>query len=206
MLSRICRECGREYGPQDLSHAANFKRAKCCSAACMHAYKRFAPKHADRMFWPKIDRSGGPDACWPALKTDPRGYARFLNSGPYAYAHRTAWLLTRGPIPDGMEVAHRCDVRRCCNPAHFFLATHDENMKDMKAKGRQAWGERAKRNKIKLADAKAILAKKPPRSRMGDGLAVALAADYNLSVGSIYAIWAGRTWVGLHNEHPGDAQ
>ena len=55
-------------------------------------------------------------------------------------AHRVAWELVNGPIPDGLEVAHKCDVRNCCNPDHLFLATHDQNMQDCKEKGRNYTG------------------------------------------------------------------
>ena len=51
-------------------------------------------------------------------------------------SHRYAWELWEGPIPNGMNVLHRCDNRRCCNPAHLFLGTQQENMLDMYAKGR----------------------------------------------------------------------
>ena len=52
-------------------------------------------------------------------------------------AHRYAWYLANGQIPDGMYVCHRCDNPPCCDVTHLFLGTHDENMKDMVAKGRQ---------------------------------------------------------------------
>jgi len=51
-------------------------------------------------------------------------------------AHRISWRLHRGPIPDGMKVLHRCDVRACANPDHLFLGTQMDNIADMVAKGR----------------------------------------------------------------------
>ena len=42
-------------------------------------------------------------------------------------AHRCAWSLENGPIPDAMTVDHVCGVLRCCNPAHLRLLTNEDN-------------------------------------------------------------------------------
>lgn len=91
----------------------------------------------------RIDKSGGPDACWPwmAARTT-HGYGSFHKDGTRRLAHREAYELENGVLPDGTQVLHSCDNPPCCNPAHLFLGTYRDNVHDMKAKGRIAHSER----------------------------------------------------------------
>lgn len=94
-------------------------------------------------FWAKVDRSGGPDACWPW--TGPRngdGYGQTTVGGRTVGAHRVAYARANGEIPDGLSVLHDCDNRPCCNPAHLRVGTQAENISDMYSRGRGVTGDR----------------------------------------------------------------
>jgi hypothetical protein len=89
-------------------------------------------KTFEERFWPKVDRSGGPDACWPwlAAKNKARGgYGVVM--GPVGqklvYAHRATYALMVGEIPAGLDIDHLCRNRSCCNPAHLEPVTRKEN-------------------------------------------------------------------------------
>jgi hypothetical protein len=84
-------------------------------------------------------RSPTPDGC--ILWTGPvgsHGYGNFIVNKVRHTTHRAAYEVSVGPIPDGMMVCHRCDVKTCINPDHLFLGTSQDNMADCARKGRQA--------------------------------------------------------------------
>lgn len=92
-------------------------------------------------FMSKVDRSGSPDACWLwTASLRPNGYGQFLFNGTVGYAHRAAYSMFVGPIPDGLHVDHtchdetcasagiECPHRRCVNPAHLEAVTQRVNL------------------------------------------------------------------------------
>ena len=95
--------------------------------------RRSSIKHTTpEVFWQRMKK---PVDCWLYDGArDVNGYGYLKNplgdSPKFTTAHRLAWILTNGPIPEGMQIRHKCDIRNCCNPAHLELGTHADNMTD----------------------------------------------------------------------------
>lgn len=93
---------------------------------------RKAPPGGDRgaqRFWSKVN-VGKPNDCWTwKASTTTGGYGQFLVEGRLVHAHRVAYTLTVGPIPEGLELDHLCRNRRCVNPTHLEPVTRQENIR-----------------------------------------------------------------------------
>lgn len=98
---------------------------------------------AERRFWSYVDRSSGPDSCWPWLKsTNIKGYGTFgiwLWGRKIMRSHRIAFALQNGHWP--RMACHRCDNPSCCNPAHIYDGDPKKNAEDMVRSGRH-WCQR----------------------------------------------------------------
>ena len=70
---------------------------------------------------------------WMASRTT-NGYGLVRWHRRLWLTHRAAWMARHGPIPPGLSVLHRCDIRPCLNPDHLFLGTQKDNIADMYAK------------------------------------------------------------------------
>jgi hypothetical protein len=115
-------------------HHVQYKLCMTDDAALLAAWPRF---------WSKVDSSG---ECWnwTAAKFS-NGYGilgSWPEPGKSSLAHRIAYQLARGEIPDGLRVCHRCDNRSCVRPDHLFLGTAKANTQDAKAKSRLICGTR----------------------------------------------------------------
>lgn len=89
------------------------------------------------LFWSKVRLSEG---CWLWTKaTNNKGYGNVRINKKYLNAHRVAYAITYGD-PGKLWVLHSCDNPSCVRPDHLFLGTHQDNMDDMRVKGRSGFG------------------------------------------------------------------
>lgn len=131
----------------------------------------------------RIPESG----CWIWMKgLFGDGYGLTWYDGHHERAHRAAWMIYKGPIPNGLVVCHRCDIRSCCNPGHLFLGTRADNSADMVSKRRQKYGESLPQAKLTNAEARAI--REDERSQR------AIATHYGVSASQISRIKRGLRW------------
>lgn len=133
-IALTCERCSAIFLGAPYARKPGAPPQRFCSRACR--YEGPITDLAVR-FWAGVDRSSS-DGCWPwqRARRNSQGHGGVWDGKRWTHAHRVAYALTNGPIPDGMEVCHRCDNPPCCRPDHLFLGTHAENMDDMKAKRR----------------------------------------------------------------------
>jgi hypothetical protein len=147
----------------------------------------------------RLRASESPQGCWEWTGCiQANGYGRVRAERKTMYAHRAAYEAANGPIPRGQDVCHRCDNRRCINPAHLFLGTRKDNMRDAVQKGRVASGpehaarlagEKGPGHKLTAQQVAAI------REALKHGAKTASLAQIALvTPDTIRQIRAGRTW------------
>lgn len=146
-------------------------------------------------FWSKVNQGG---ECWEwTAARDALGYGffRMEPARPMWRAHRAAWELTNGAIPDGMIVCHRCDNPPCVRPDHLFLGSEQDNVDDRVAKDRSSrqishFGETSPLAKLSAEQVDAIRY----RYTAGGILQRELAEEYGVTQTTISKIVRGVRW------------
>ena len=157
----------------------------------IEGFRKHSRSEFESRFWSKTDRTA--EGCWQW-----NGYKLPHEYGTFAVArcqmrlaHRVAWELTNGEIPEGMRVIHSCDNPSCVNPEHLRLGTAKDNTRDMLTKWRHAHGERHPKTALTEEQVLAI------RSlRMSSDLSYAKIGNrFGVSATSVYKIVRRTRWV-----------
>lgn len=153
-------------------------------------------------FHSKIDRSAGPDECWPwTAGRFAAGYGMFtLCHGRPIKAHRFALLVAGTDLPPRLCVRHRCHNRPCCNPAHLVLGSFRDNSADAVAARRTARGEANGGAKLDEYRVRAIRC--AATARLGTQPEIARAMG--VSTALVSAIVRGLVWRDVANPYPVD--
>jgi hypothetical protein len=132
-------------------------------------------------------------SCWLWQgMLDKRGYGSMRFERKMQKAHRVAWRINRGPIPDGMCICHACDEPACVRVAHLFLGTHADNAADRDAKGRGNGGLREGNPRVKLTAAKAAEIR---QAYLEGEKAAMLRQRFEISRTQLYRILRGESWI-----------
>lgn len=200
-------ECVCDCGSTKLAWRGPLVAGDCQSCGCLRSssprmhWKRHRSSVYDR-FKQKVDRSGGPDACWPwTAARNPDGYGMLrvpLESGGWrmAMAHKLALEFSGVKIPDGKFALHTCDNPPCCNPKHLYVGDHEQNMRDMVARGRASHhgftgplGE----GRYNACLTNEIVRAARARARNGESPS-AIARTVGVNVHTLWNAIRGRTW------------
>lgn len=178
---RPCEQCGTRFKP-----IANSKSGRFCSSDCYRDFGRSDAGTARRL-WEKVSKT---DGCWLYTGGKGRnGYGLFYIHDRTVPAHKVAFELCCGPVPDGLFVCHSCDTPSCVRPDHLFLGTPKQNSEDMVQKGRHKGQEPGEGHKLsKLTEADVLLIRSDPRGPSD------LAAQFGVSAPTICDIRSRRSW------------
>lgn len=194
---KVCEACGHNFSRPNWAAPSRWVAMKVCSLKCANALGNRArwkdkPSAAER-FWASVDQTPGqgPNGdCWEWQRGRvAQGYGRLSIGKGEVRAHRYAYEMAFGEIPDGMMVCHRCDNPPCCNPNHLFLGTAGDNVADMVAKRRHMYGEG--HHKAKLSDDQVRAIRTDQRRQ------VEIADDYGVTQGLVGMIKRREVWTHL---------
>lgn len=146
----------------------------------------------DERFWRNVCKSDV-DSCWEWTAALRAGYGCIKVSGKLESCHRLAFVLTYGPVPDGMIVGHKCDNRKCCNPAHLEAITYRQNAIDKFARQRQVNAKGSANYGAKLTELQVVEARRMNK-QLGYGYKKIARLMGVQSVFALREAISGKTW------------
>jgi len=144
--------------------------------------------------WARVEKSPEADGCWTFTGYRTAfGYGQIgFGRGVVLYTHRASWMVTHGPIPDGLFVLHKCDNPPCVRPDHLYLGDDLDNGRDMRVRDR--WHT----SRLKLAEAEVYTI----RGDLAHGDSYrSIGRRFGISHNHVSRIARGQSWRWLDAEH-----
>lgn len=131
-----CRKC--------VSDKQNEWQRKKKNRLCVYCNQPYTPKGPNKECSPRcqiMNNIKDVEGCWEWQRTISKmGYGKTRYLGKDETTHRVSFMVFKGEIPEGMNVCHSCDNRKCCNPDHLWIGTTKDNVQDCIRKGRRKLG------------------------------------------------------------------
>jgi HNH endonuclease len=196
MVEKTCEICKCKF--LITKYKSDRGKGRFCSLKCYEVWQQAPLKERFARYVGEPDKNG----CIPWLggttKKNREGYGTINlgnNSRKSDKAHRVAWELVNGPIPEKLQVLHTCDNPICVNAEHLFLGTHDDNMKDKASKGRGASMPGDENPSVKLTKEDIIEIRNMHKSKKMSY--TELSKKYNISDVQIWRIVSYRSWTDM---------
>lgn len=159
-------------------------------------------------FWRKVDIKDNIKECWNWTMSLYDGYGLFWDGKKNLGSHRMAYKLTKGDIPDGLQVQHICNNRRCCNPYHLELGDNTKNIIFKLKCGRQSRliGENSGNAKLIEDQVREIHLIFDEQRKLHPGfkqwqIIGPIAQKFNVSISTIKQILYGKLWYHIYEEN-----
>ena len=196
----VCLSCKKEFEWKRSPSELKKSKVKYCSRSCLGKNTQ-----KDKIFsWDKLNAEQKierliksfekkvikQDGCWDwKCPSQKNGYLRIRFDIEKIGAHCASWLIHKGKIPEGFQINHHCDNRRCTNPDHLYLGTRKQNDEDRVRRNRQAKGEKNGSSKLtdhNVEEIKRMLELGIKKSE--------IAKAFNVTNAAIWFIETGRSW------------
>ncbi len=184
-----CETCKKEF---DYKPYSDGKIRKYCSNKCAVSYNHLSEKDKFEMmknkFEKNIEENNNGCLIWTGSRFS-NGYGRLRFMNKSSLAHRFAYYLYHGNIPDGAIIQHSCDQKNCVSYLHLSAGTPKSNSEDCHSKKRHMYGDKHVHAVLNVEKVKEI------KQKLKNGISRrAIAEEYQIKIGTITALALNKTW------------